>query len=525
MRLRSLGVFLLSLICSTSLWAGVVGLRYTDYTLVWDKVPSIETQYRSLLDLFTVLMLPDQDLYVDLRWDRTLSSQIPGGLFFSRIGNVLVTADYRLKEEIRKILSDVTDKEILNFWQGVISGDVSLPPSIRVRVEFAPGEMFVLSDGILIKDAELQVLVGSENERLNDILKSRLEHLLRESEEFSRLRDIARVILLGQKLKELSVIKNKKIKFSSFFGRRKLLGLNRGGSELLKLVRSYLSLKTKPISIHLRGYEINISGTIDFSGILPQIKEEEVDISVEDAIEKLGMFGIGRPPRIKPNSLNTDSIITDWQREVDLEPFWKILTILRRTRSQNLVACAFGFPITRRVKLGKDILVRYFVEEARRIFSDLGKDVDFLSSLSPDKSVKTLARFDPDSVNPSELADKLYGFIKLGYLVFTSGMEKGWVVGVKVNGVSRLFFSSLLSENKAYLKYVLVPYRDEFEWAVKEVKADYMDPFEQELRLLELVSTYHSVLDHRIQDPWPFIYFSIRKLAGVDPFSGLAISL
>ncbi len=507
------------------LLAGVVGVRYTDYALVWDKVPSIDVQYQRLLDLFTVLMLSDRDIYADLRWDRTLSSQVPEGLVFSRIGATIVESDYRLKEKIHEILSDLTDEQVLAFWQDVIGGKEKLPSLVNVKVEFAPGEVFVLSNGLLIRDANLQVLVGSDNERLNELLSSRLEQEIKSSEDFSHLRELSKIILLGQKLKELALLKGRKMRFSSFFRRYKLLGLTGNDEEILTLVGKYLLLKRNPVKIHLRGYEIKISGTIDFSGILPQIKEKEIDITVEEAIKKLEMFGIGLPPRIVPSRLPVESIIKDWQREVDLEPFWKILSILRRSRSQSLVSCAYGFLNLRPVKLGFDIIGRYFVDEARVIFSDLGLPDGALDSLPSNQPIKILAKFDPDSVTRSELADKLYGFIKLGYLVFIPGMKDGWVVGCRLNEDSRLFFSSLFSDNQVYLKYVPMEYRRDFENAVKRVKIEYMDPFKQEVKLLELVATYHVILDHRIQNPWPFICFSIRDLAGIDPFSGLAISL
>ncbi len=501
----------------------VVGLRFSDYRIVWDLPPSEEEEIEALKDLWVVLLLPSSELFVDLRSDRSVSDVTGRALMFSRLVDKLISPDYELKLAVRSVLTSLGDEEVRAFWQAVANGEREAPKSLRVRVEVGPGKLFLLRDGILIKDLPLQITVLSDDDLFDRMLQKGLENYLMGSASFRRLESLARIVVLAQELKELVKLKERSVRLSSYFDSSRMLGLL--GSELVVFdtLRDYRRISRRPTKIYLAGKEISLSGTIDFAGITGNVSLERVDMGVEEALAKMQMFTLGRKPRLVPSALPVRDVVKEWMAEVDLEPFWNVIRAVRRSKAQALVSVAFGFQ-GRRARPGDSIMARYFLEETRRLFKRLEGNADWVKGIGGYGKVKFLAKISKRLL-PSELAEKYEAYINVGWLPFAIAFVEGNVVAFKLDRSSKEFFSALLKKDEACLRYVARRYRSDFWSAVKHTWGKYEDPLERELRLLEVVSSFKSAISPTIPDPWLFIRTYLRKRSGVDPYRGIAVHL
>ncbi len=473
------------------------------------------------------LLLRDSQMYTALSPDRSLFSQVPEGLLFSFAGDILVSADVALKRNIRNILGDLSDKDVFEFWQRASEGQEDVPRGLKVSLLPLRAEIIRLKDGFLIKDLVLQVDVACENASpIVDILKDRLNKAVLENAEFEPLRRLAYEWLAAQYTKELHRLDGLNFQGADFIDRGRFLFVRQESPfSIIRKVNSYIKETRRPVEIMFNGWKIGIYGLIDFTGLLRNANIKKVDLSVADALKRLGSFALTDDFRLVFSSMDRKALIRDWFRLFELTKDWRFWRWIGQRRAQLLVLLAGIIPADididsiQGVHLGLYIRGDFFMEQALSLLGSAGLERLLYPKIG-DADVKYIGVFDPGMLSKDK-AEKLKGYIRLGWLPFMGAFDKGRVVAVRLNGPSRDFFSALLEDNHQLAnRFISKAIKKEFWSAVKDVKIIYNDPLKQTVYLLLLADEFRPFVDPRVLSPWPVIVSYVLEESGIDLFSG-----
>ena len=473
------------------------------------------------------LLLKDGQMYVALSPDKFLFSQVPEALIFSFAGDILVSADIALKRRIREILGDLSDKDVFDFWQAASEGQEEVPKGLKVSLLPLRSEIIRLKDGFLIKDLVLQVDVACENASpIVDILRERLNKAVLEDAEFAPLRQLAYEWLAAQYIKELHRLDGLDFQGADFIDTGRFLFVRQNVPfDVIRKVNLYMRETRRPVEIMFNGWKIGIYGLIDFTGLLRNADIKKVDLSVADALKRLGKFVLTDDFRLVFSSIDKQALVRDWFRLFELTKDWRFWRWIGQRRAQLLVLLARIVPIDmdidsiQGVHLGLYIRGDFFMEQALSLLRSAGLERLLYPKIG-DADVKYIGLFDPGML-AKDKAEKLKGYIRLGWLPFMAAFDKGRVVAARLNGPTRDFFSGLLEGNHQLVnKFISRAIRDEFWSAVKDVKIIYNDSLKQAVYLLLLADEFRPFVDPRVASPWPMVVSYVLEEAGIDLMSG-----
>ena len=477
------------------------------------------------------LVIRDADMYVGLSPAKSLFSQLPEPLLFSFVGDILLEADIELKRRIKQILSDLKDKEVFDFWQKVAEGSEEYPQGIKASIVSMPAEVLRLKDGFLIKELPLTVEVtGKRPSSIIELIQERLNNLLQNNEKFLSLRRLSYSLFAAQYLKELKRIDSIDFNGSAFIDSQGLIAVK--SLDVLRKMRklqAYISRSKQPIEVMFEGYKMKIYGLIDFTSLLKNVEVKELDLTVDEAISRLGRFERMPERMIVFSQLNKSDVIKDWMRISELAKDWRVWRWMGRRRAQLLSVLSCILPCeemdifaSQSVRLGLYVSGSFFREAARDLLKLAGLNPDFVSDIS-DMDVKYIGAFDR-GILPQEKERKLKKYLKLGWMPFLCAFDNGRVVAIRLDSKSREFYLALLEGKKTIVNnYIDKRINHDFWNAYKDVKILYNDPLKQAIYLLLLRDEYRAFISSEIAELWPQVYSYVLQEAGIDLFSGPVI--
>ncbi len=523
-------VFSSQLVFGEDLTNDLVGIKFSDtsYSIVTEKQCPKKQAVRKFFELWSALVLPEGDFFIDLRADRGFTYQVPSDLLFVKWGGLLSDVDLQLKASLREIISDISDPVVRNFWQSYIKEKKAKPIELRIVIEPALASIIALNDGVLIKNLELKVTVNEPKPTvLGELLSQRLTMQINQSSDFIGLRSLAKTVLLAQYIREQSALGKINVPFRSEFGKKRLLSV-KSSSEIAVLsnVQSFIRLSIVPIRIFLDGYKLKIKGAVDFASMMSVCEVKQIPITVSEALDRLEQFYLTDVGKLKISSQNPEDLINSYIKDKQMVPFWK--KFLPKYKKE-VIALHWAESLILEdkkltelgIKLGSKIKGKWLKRAIRELVRSIGQSSRWINLLPDNAQIVFIGQFDPHLL-PKEKERYLRETIKSGVIPFVSQLNKGEIVGMKIDERNKNFLLALLDVDKKGINRVISSNIEaQFYQAVRRIKIDFEDPFLKDVFLLSLVDTYKKMIDPRIVSIFPFIRSFLLEFSAVDLNSGL----